>query len=336
MSGPLKPCKRRGRQEYSVNFVSQDRAETSNVGIESKIRKLWDLDSIGIKVNDDKVHETFENEVSFDNGKYSVKLPWKQGHDPLPTNYVNSLGRMQNQLRKLRKDPQVLTDYDAIIKDQLGAGVIETVAALEKPSDKLHYLPHQAVIRKDAETTKIRIVYDASAKESKSGTSLNECWHTGPSLNPLLFDILVRFRENKVALVGDIEKAFLNIEVNPGDRDCLRFLWLDDYKKENPEILNASPFLLNATIRHHLNRFVSTDPCFVRKMLEGFYVDDLVSGGNTSKNAFELYSKALSRMASGGFRLRKWKTNDPTLRQKIHESFKDTQPQPVIGGLEED
>jgi hypothetical protein len=124
-------------------------------------------------------------------------------------------------------------------------------------------------------------------------------------LNPLLFDILVRFRENKVALVGDIEKAFLNIEVDPGDRDCLRFLWVDDYKKESAETivyrfcrvvfgLNASPFLLNATIRHHLNKFVSTDPCFVRKMLEGFYVDDLVSGGNTSEDVFVLYNKAKS------------------------------------------
>jgi hypothetical protein len=87
---------------------------------------------------------------------------------------------MQNQLRKLCKDPEVLADYDAIIKDQLKTGVIELVAALEKPSDKLHYLPHQVVIRKDAETTKIRIVYDASAKESKNGTSLNNCLHTGP------------------------------------------------------------------------------------------------------------------------------------------------------------
>ena len=94
-------------------------------------------------------------------------------------------------------------------------------------------MSHQAVIRKDAETIKMRIVYHALAKESKSGVALNDCLHAGPSLNPLLFDILVRFRENKVALVGDIEKAFLNIEVDPGDRDCLRFLWIDDYRKKH-------------------------------------------------------------------------------------------------------
>ena len=301
LSGPLKPNSSKGGQKYSVNIVADKGVSSDSIGLECEIKRLWDLDSIGIRVSDE-VHETFENEVSFNNNIYSVKLPWRQGHDPLPTNYVNSLARMQNQMRKLRKEPEVFAGYDAIIQDQLKSGVIKSVAALEKQSERLHYLPHQAVIRKDAETTKLRIVYDASAKERKNGPSLNDCLHTGPSLNPLLFDILVRFRENKIALVGDIEKAFLNIEIDPKDRDCLRFLWVDDYKSENPQTivyrfcrvvfgLNASPFLLNATIRHHLSKFAEIDPCFVRRMLEGFYVDDLVSGGNTTEEAFDLYNK---------------------------------------------
>ena len=68
----------------------------------------------------------------------------------------------------------------------------------------MHYLPHQAVIRKEATTTKVRIVYYASSKEKKSGTSLNDCLHVGPSLNPLLYDILLRFRENRIVLERDI------------------------------------------------------------------------------------------------------------------------------------
>ena len=79
--------------------------------------------------------------------------------------------------------------------------MIEKVSELEEPGGNVHYLPHHAVIRRDAETTKLRIVYDASSKETKNGTSLNDCLHTGPSLNPLLFDILIRFRENKTVLV---------------------------------------------------------------------------------------------------------------------------------------
>ena len=98
---------------------------------------------------------------------------------------------------------------------------------------KVHYLSHQTVICKDAETTKLRIVYDASAKEVKNGTSLNDCLHTRPSLNPLLFEILVRSRENRVALVRDIEKGFLNIAVGVNNCDCLRFLWVDDARDSN-------------------------------------------------------------------------------------------------------
>ena len=111
------------------------------------------------------MHETFEDDIEFRNGRYSVKLPWKQGHDILPSNYANSLSCMKGQLRRLRKEPEVLDEYDSIIREQLSSGVIEKVAELEE-SDKIHYLPHQAVIRRDATTTKLRIVYDTSSKES--------------------------------------------------------------------------------------------------------------------------------------------------------------------------
>lgn len=110
-----------------------------------------------------------------------------------------------------------------MIVEQERAGVIEKVLELES-SDKIHYLAHQAVIREEAETTKVRIIFDASCKARKSEVSLNDCLHVEPPMTPLIFDILLRFRENRVALVGDIEKAFLNIEVIPKDRDCLRLL----------------------------------------------------------------------------------------------------------------
>lgn len=78
--------------------------------------------------------------------------------------------------------------------------------------------------------------------------------HVGPSLNPLLYDILLRFRENRIVLVGDIEKAFLNVSVDKSDQDCLRFLWLEDPPDVSKIVvyrfcrvvfgLNASPFCL--------------------------------------------------------------------------------------------
>ena len=223
----------------------------------------------------------------------------------------------------------ILDKYNDIIKEQVASGVIEQVSELE-PAEKIHYLPHMAVVREESETTKVRIVYNASCKERKSGTSLNDCLHVGPALTPLIFDILLRFRENRIALIGDIEKAFLNIEVCPTDRDCLRFLWFKDCKKELSDIVvyrfnrvvfgvNSSPFLLNAVLRHHVETYKEVDSNFVPKILQSFYVDDLVSGSNSLEDAFSLYRKGKSRMLEGGFRLRKWKTNSTVLAKAIQE-----------------
>ena len=192
----------------------------------------------------------------------------------LPDNYKLSSSRLNSQLRKLRKEPEVLKEFDAVIQEQLQKGIIEKVASLEE-SDETYYIPHLAVIRRQAETTKLRVVYDASAREGAKGTSLNDCLHVGPSLNPLLFDILARFREKRTTLVADIEKAFLNIEVDKADRDCLRFLWPEDINDANAKVsvfkfvrlifgLNCSPFLLNATLRYHLSKFAQEDAEFVK------------------------------------------------------------------------
>ena len=53
------------------------------------------------------------------------------------------------------------------------------------------------------------------------GWSLNDCFHLGPALSPLLYDNLIWFREEHVAVVGYIEKAFLNVKVKSRDWDCL-------------------------------------------------------------------------------------------------------------------
>ena len=62
--------------------------------------------------------------------------------------------------------------------------MIEQVTELE-PAEKTFYLPHMAVVRAEAETTKISIVYDASCKDRKTRILLNDCLHVGPHPTPL-------------------------------------------------------------------------------------------------------------------------------------------------------
>ena len=314
-----------------ANFVS---AEVRNPAID--INQFWDLETIGIKDQSSDVHESVISDLKFTGTRYSVGLPWKENHDPLPSNYDLSFKRMKGQIKRLSKDPALLAEYDSIIKAQEKTGIIEKVSPNESISteSKIHYVPHQAVVRKDATTTKLRIVYDASAKPHKSAVALNDCLEAGPSLNPLLFDILLRFREKRVAIVADIEKAFLNIEVHEKDRDSLRFLWVDDVLRKNLSLVvyrfcrvvfgvNSSPFLLNATLRHHISKYAIHDKHFADILLRSFYVDDLATGEASTEAAYLLYTKAKERMNEGGFKLRKWRTNDRELRAQIQKDATD-------------
>ena len=113
------------------------------------------------------------------------------------------------------------------MQEHIQNGIIEEIP--ECPTGEVvHYVPHHAVMREDAESTKLRIVYNCSAKESLDKLSLNDCLETGPSLQPLLFDILLRNRMNLYCITGDIKKTFLQIRIHPQDRDSLRILWYED------------------------------------------------------------------------------------------------------------
>ena len=130
----------------------------------------------------------------FTGEQYSVKLPWRAGKFNLSKNCKLAEGCLKGQLKRLkrlRKTPELLEAYDEVIEKQKHDGIVEP-APKEPTGERITYIPHQAVIRENAETTKLRIVYDASAKLTKESKSLNDCLHTGPSLTPLLYDVLLR------------------------------------------------------------------------------------------------------------------------------------------------
>ena len=135
---------------------------------------------------------------------------------------------------------------------------------------------------------------------------------------------------SKVALIGDLEKAFLSVKVDPKQRDLLRFLWYDDISKDEPQLLllrftrlvfglTCSPFILNQTIRHHLDKYEAKDPMFVSTVKKSLYVDDFAFSITSENDCFELYSKLKARFAEGGFNMRKWATNSPALAQRIKD-----------------
>ena len=66
-------------------------------------------------------------------------------------------------------------------------------------------------------------VLDASSKNGKNDLSLNDCLHEGKKFLCYFLGVLLRFRTGKFAMTSDIAKAFLQLELNPRDRDAVRF-----------------------------------------------------------------------------------------------------------------
>ncbi len=303
--------------------------DEGHAAIDKQLTRFWDLESLGILNDEKSVFNSFEDELSFVNGKYQVKLPWKPEHAALPDNYRLSQKRLENNLSKLQTKPSLLAEYDSIIKEQEKAGIIERVdKSQECETGKTTYLPHHAVVRQNKTTTKVRVVYDASARD-RSGTSLNSCLYTGPCLLKTIPEIITRFRLFPLALTADIEKAFLMIAVWPPDRDALRFLWVDNVHAESPETIiyrftrvvfgvSCSPFLLNATLKKHIETFQEEYPEICNALINSLYADDVNFGGYSETEVWHLYEMSKQIMHDGGFNLRKWLSNSEEIMARIN------------------
>lgn len=321
-----------------TNLIIDMSTDAPDDDLTNQLKTFWQTETIGIYDNMDDNSDVPSNEdfleIKHDGTRYSVKLPWKPDCSQLPDHYDLCRNRLLSLHKRLKKHSElhVATEYDSIIREQLKSGIIEQVERTNKEqTTNIHYMPHHAVIREDRSTTKLRIVYDGSAHLNEDVASINSCLEQGPNLMPLLFDILLRFRQRPIAMAADIEKAFLMVEIDPSDRDALRFLWFVNVHDEEPKIveyrfcrlvfgLKPSPAILGATILHHLSNYNDIDSETAKTLKEDLYVDDLTTGAETVTEAINTYNTSKRIMKEGGFNLRKWVTNSSELRQHIMEN----------------
>ncbi|GFX98315.1 uncharacterized protein TNCV_4909581 [Trichonephila clavipes] len=234
----------------------------------------------------------FEAGISYQNKRYKVKFPWKPNMKTLLENNEEIARERFLRLRsRFKNDSSLFEDYKLVVNNYLSEKIIEHVPFEEENlKHNIFYLPHRAVIRTDKTTSKLRIVFDA-ASHAKSQLSLNDCLHTGLNFIPNLFFLLIKFRVNPIAFVADIKMAFLMIEIDESERDFTRFFW-----DENPGIdlenkrldifrmtrvlfeVKSSPFLLAATIKHHLKKYVDIFPDTLNNLNQSLYVDDFLCG----------------------------------------------------------
>ena len=143
--------------------------------------------------------------------------------------------------------------------------------------------------------------------------------HTGPALQPLLWDILVRARMAPCLVIGDIQKAFLQIGLKPQDRDAFRFLFNLDGREEHFQLARvlfgaeASPFLLGATLQHHYNQQEDEMTTTLEALRTNTYVDNLMKTGYDEEEFETFKHEATSILENGKFPVHKWESNIPTV-----------------------
>lgn len=114
-------------------------------------------------------------------------------------------------LRHLQKNQELLESCNKVPQGKVAEEVVEKVNDKICRGQQEFYLPHKTVIRGNAESTKPRIVYDASARKNSKSLSLKDCLGTSSALQNLLWSILTRTRFKPIALCSDLQKAFFQM-----------------------------------------------------------------------------------------------------------------------------
>lgn len=285
--------------------VEQD---INNETLHHQLEQIWKTDfgysTVGPKfspsIEDNIALSKMEQSLRRVDGHIQVALPWRQEFPELPNNKLMAERRLQHLKKRLLKDEDLLTKYQSTMQDYILKGHAKKV-----PSEELNqnvkerpvwYLPHHPVTH-PLKPGKVRVVFDCAAKYH--GTSLNQQLLQGPDLTNPLVGVLIRFRQEPIAMAADIEAMFHQVYVDPEDRDTLRFLWWPngDLSKEPEEYrmvkhlfgATSSPscanFSLKKTASINSGEF---DHDTVKTVERNMYVDDLMKSVSSPETAISV------------------------------------------------
>ncbi len=266
--------------------------------------------------------------VMLQDGHYSLRLPFKADDVTLPDNLCVAKQRLHGLKRKLERNQEFHEKYTHFLSDVIHKGYAEKVPdhQLDRVDGKVWYIPHHGVFH--PKKGSLRVVFDCGA--TYKGTSLNSQLLQGPNLTNSLVGVLLKFRQEPVAFMADIEAMFHQVKVAVEDVDFLRFLWWPGGES------TKEPITFKMTV--HLFGAVSSPSCscyalkqtakdneadFPSEVIEtvnnNFYVDDCLKSVPSEEVAISMVKNLTSLCQKGGFRLTKWISNSRKVLQSVSE-----------------
>ncbi|XP_058449083.1 uncharacterized protein LOC131429050 [Malaya genurostris] len=297
----------------------------TNEALSEQISRFWEIEPIpeARKLTQDEraAEQNFEDTYRrLPDGRYEVCLPKKVNIQNLGNSEEMALRRFVQTERRLTHDSSLREQYNLFMRDYHEQGHMTKI----DPCKSGYFIPHHAVFNPTSITTKMRVVFDASAPTT-SGSSLNDHLLFGPVLQRRLIDTVLRFRIPKVVFTADITQMFRQIQVRAEDRKYQQIFWradqgdpLEVYQLTTVTYGTAcAPFLATRTLEQLCKDESKNFPLASKAGTEDFYVDDLLSGANTVDEALALQNEFIQMLSSGGFKLHKWASNHPELLQSV-------------------
>ncbi|XP_068689567.1 uncharacterized protein, partial [Montipora foliosa] len=315
--GPTSP-----HEEFHVNFV---RFLNDDELLQSQVKMFWLTDfgeslaasEVCMSLEDKRALKIMNETVTKTDGHYQVRLPWRNRPPSIPNNRSFAESRLCSLKRRLVKDEELHRKYNTTMDENLSKGHAVKIPPRELSVEGkiVWYLPHHPVVHTMArKPDKVRVVFDCAAKYM--GTSLNDQLMQGPDLNNNLIGVLMRFRQEKSAIIADIESMFHQARVDPRDLDALRFLWWPS------EELHSSPAEYKMAV--HVFGATSSPSCACFCLLrtaednkDTFPSEISVRTPHDARLLVKMLTELLSR---GGFSLTKWMSNDREVLASIPPS----------------
>uniref|UniRef100_A0A0A1WIS4 RNA-directed RNA polymerase n=1 Tax=Zeugodacus cucurbitae TaxID=28588 RepID=A0A0A1WIS4_ZEUCU len=233
-------------------------------------------------------------------------LLWKfHSKKELGESRKQAVARLISMENKFKSNNKLKEEYNKFIKEYIDLGHMRKVDENQKGK---YYLPHQAVIKENNITTKLRVVFDASAKAS-NGRSLNDIMCTGPKLQGDIFDIILKWRLWEIVITADVEKMFRQIKIAKKDQEYHRIVWRENnmQKMDEYELTTVTYGTASASYLAVRKLIEIANKCPNKKLQkiikEDFYMDDLMTGADSVQEF--------------GFHLRKWLSNHNSITENI-------------------
>ncbi|CAK1583774.1 unnamed protein product [Parnassius mnemosyne] len=315
------------------------------VHLDSLIRSFWELEAEPnlsktiLTEEEQNCEQLYESTTVRDNdGRYIVRLPFRNEH-PLCLEGKSkqiALRRFASLEKRLQKNSDMNVEFKKIFDEYLHLNHMEIVPKEELDLPAI-YLPYHAVIKEDRETTKVRIVFDASCK-GVNGKSLNDDLMVGPKLQSNLRHIIMRWRTHPVCFIADVVKMYRQVKVNQRDTDFQRILWRENSEQELKEYrllrltfgTSSAPYLAIKSLIQLAIDEGQNIPLAAEIVKRDFYVDDLMSGCQNEKEATKLYYQINKLLNKGGFELQKWSSNNDTFLNTIRNEKKENSDHKIL------